>query len=80
VRSATVVGGPAAAGAKAQQADAKLQRLTQGPILSTLLRLAVPNVLAMGLTVLVGIAETYYVGRLGTTPLVAMALFSRLRC
>lgn len=54
--------------------DANLQRLTQGPILSTLLRLAVPNVLAMALTVLVGIAETYYVGRLGTTPLAAMAL------
>ncbi len=48
--------------------------LTQGPILPTLLRLALPNVLAMGLTVLVGIAETYYVGRLGTTPLAAMAL------
>jgi putative MATE family efflux protein len=50
------------------------QRLTTGPILPTLVRLAVPNVLAMVLTVLVGIAETYYVGRLGTTPLAAMAL------
>ena len=49
-------------------------RLRQGPILATLVRLAVPNVLAMVLTVLVGIAETYYVGRLGTTPLAAMAL------
>lgn len=48
--------------------------LLQGPILRTLVRLAVPNVLAMVLTVLVGIAETYYVGRLGTTPLAAMAL------
>lgn len=48
--------------------------LRHGPILSTLTRLAVPNVLAMVLTVLVGIAETYYVGRLGTTPLAAMAL------
>ncbi len=48
--------------------------LAQGPILRTLVRLAVPNVLAMVLTVLVGIAETYYVGRLGTTPLAAMAL------
>jgi putative MATE family efflux protein len=42
--------------------------------LPTLLRLAAPNVLAMVMTVLVGIAETYYVGRLGTTPLAAMAL------
>ena len=55
-------------------AAADLQRLRHGPILSTLVRLAAPNVLAMLLTVIVGIAETYYVGRLGTTPLAAMAL------
>jgi putative MATE family efflux protein len=51
-----------------------LQRMLNGPILPTLLRLAAPNVLAMVMTVLVGIAETYYVGRLGTAPLAAMAL------
>ena len=51
-----------------------LQRLLTAPILPTLLRLAAPNVLAMVMTVLVGIAETYYVGRLGTSPLAAMAL------
>jgi putative MATE family efflux protein len=51
-----------------------LQRLLSAPILPTLLRLAAPNVLAMVMTVLVGIAETYYVGRLGTAPLAAMAL------
>ncbi len=51
-----------------------LQRLQSGPILSTLLRLSLPNVLAMVMTVAVGIAETYYVGHLGTTPLAAMAL------
>ena len=48
--------------------------LTTGPILPTLLRLALPNVLAMSMTVLVGIAETRYVGLLGTAPLAAMAL------
>jgi putative MATE family efflux protein len=42
--------------------------------LPTLLRLAAPNVLAMVMTVLVGMAETWYVGRLGTAPLAAMAL------
>ena len=73
MRSATPMAGPVPPGAQARP-DANLQRMTQGPILSTLLRLAVPNVLAMALTVLVGIAETYYVGRLGTTPLAAMAL------
>jgi putative MATE family efflux protein len=51
-----------------------LQRLLSAPILPTLLRLSAPNVLAMVMTVLVGIAETYYVGRLGTAPLAAMAL------
>lgn len=51
-----------------------LDRLLNGAILPTLLRLSLPNVLAMAMTVLVGIAETYYVGRLGTAPLAAMAL------
>ena len=37
-------------------ASAEMDRLRHGPILSTLLRMAVPNVLAMTLTVLVGIA------------------------
>jgi putative MATE family efflux protein len=48
--------------------------LLSGPILSTLLRLAVPNVLSMSMAVMVGIAETYYIGLLGTEPLAAMAL------
>jgi putative MATE family efflux protein len=48
--------------------------LTTGPILPTLLRLAAPNVLAMTMTVAVGVAETRYVGLLGTTALAAMAL------
>ncbi|MFM1989067.1 MAG: Multidrug export protein MepA [Pseudomonadota bacterium] len=48
--------------------------LVTGPILPTLLRLAAPNVLAMTMSVAVGIAETRYVGLLGTTPLAAMAL------
>jgi len=48
--------------------------LTTGPILPTLLRLAVPNVIAMVMSVVVGIAETRYVGVLGTVPLAAMAL------
>jgi putative MATE family efflux protein len=51
-----------------------MAQLQSGPILQTLLRLSLPNVLAMVMTVAVGIAETYYVGYLGTTPLAAMAL------
>jgi putative MATE family efflux protein len=48
--------------------------LLSGPILPTLLRLALPNVLAMAAATLVGICETFYVGRLGLEPLAAMAL------
>jgi len=48
--------------------------LATAPILPTLLRLAAPNVLAMVMSVLVGIAETKYVGLLGTAPLAAMAV------
>jgi hypothetical protein len=51
--------------------------LLTGPVLSTLLRLSLPNVLAMSIAVLVGIAETWYVGKLGTTQLAAMALGMR---
>ncbi|WP_226858358.1 MATE family efflux transporter [Diaphorobacter aerolatus] len=55
-------------------ATASISPLLRGAILPTLLRLAVPNVLALVSSVLVGIAETYYVGRLGTIPLAAMAI------
>jgi putative MATE family efflux protein len=48
--------------------------LLSGRILPTLVWLALPNVLAMTATVLVGIAETSYIGILGTEPLAAMAL------
>ncbi len=51
-----------------------LNRLLTAPILPTLLRLSAPNVLAMAMSVLVGMAEIYYVGLLGTTSLAAMAL------
>ncbi|WP_027015109.1 MATE family efflux transporter [Comamonas composti] len=48
--------------------------LLEGPITSTLLRLALPNMLALSMAVLVSVAETYYVGSLGTAALAAMAL------
>jgi putative MATE family efflux protein len=43
-------------------------------ILPTLVRLSLPNVAAMLVVALVAIAETAYVGILGTTPLAAIAL------
>ena len=48
--------------------------LLDGPIFPTLTRMAIPNTVALVMAVLVAIAETYYVGRLGTVPLAAMAL------
>ena len=48
--------------------------LLAGAVLPTLLKLAVPNVLVMTMAVMVGIAETYYIGVLGTEPLAAMAV------
>lgn len=48
--------------------------LLTGPILPTLLKLALPNTLAMVGTALVAIAETAYIGRLGTAPLAGIAL------
>lgn len=48
--------------------------LLEAPILPTLLRLTLPNLAAMLVSALVAIAETVYVGVLGTTPLAALAL------
>src|SRR5256885_5094749 len=48
--------------------------LLDGPILSTLLSLAWPNILALTAGTCVVIAETSYIGRLGVESLAAMAL------
>src|SRR3954468_11176740 len=48
--------------------------LLTAPILPTLLRLAIPKLIPMGGSTLVAIAETSYIGRLGTVPLAAIAL------
>lgn len=48
--------------------------LTTAPILPTIWRLSLPNMFAMVATALVSVAETVYVGRLGTAPLAGMAL------
>src|ERR1700686_1873044 len=48
--------------------------LVPSPILPTLLRLALPNTIAMFGSTLVAVAETSYIGRLGTEPLAGIAL------
>ena len=51
-----------------------LAGLTTAPILPTIWRLSLPNLLAMLATALVSVAETTYVGQLGTAALAGMAL------
>lgn len=48
--------------------------LLTAPILPTLIRLAIPNAIASIGATLVAIAETSYIGQLGTEPLAAIAL------
>src|ERR1700730_17478088 len=48
--------------------------LLTSPILPTLLKLAIPNTIAMFGAALVAVAETSYIGRLGTVPLAAITL------
>src|SRR5437764_13296959 len=54
--------------------NASVNSLLISPILPMLLRLALPNMVAMVGTALVAVAETSYIGRLGTEPLAAIAL------
>jgi putative MATE family efflux protein len=53
---------------------ARAQRLLQGPILPTLARLAAPGALLALFQTAVSIADTHFVGRLGTAALAGLAL------
>jgi putative MATE family efflux protein len=59
---------------EAAPVSAPANTLLTSPILPTLLRLALPNTVAMFGSTLVAVAETSYIGRLGTEPLAAIAL------
>jgi putative MATE family efflux protein len=54
--------------------DHAANSLVTSPILPTLLRLALPNAVAMFGSTLVAVAETSYIGRLGIEPLAGIAL------
>jgi putative MATE family efflux protein len=58
----------------AAQVSVPVHDLLTSPILPTLLRLALPNTVAMFGSTLVAVAETSYIGRLGTEPLAGIAL------
>ena len=49
-------------------------RLLTGPILATMVRLSVPNIALVGAQAAVSVAETYFVGRLGTDALAGVTL------
>ena len=69
------MGGAAMAGADSESPTIALKNaLIDAPILSTLLQLAWPNVIALSAGTCVVIAETSYIGRIGVEPLAAMAL------
>ena len=54
--------------------SAPTNAILTSPILPTLLKLALPNAIAMVGTTMVAVAETSYIGRLGTEPLAGIAL------
>src|SRR5881398_232935 len=60
--------------ATAPRFDTRTRVLLEGPIASTLLRLATPNVLVMFVQASVGLIETYFVGKLGTDALAGVTL------
>lgn len=55
-------------------ADARTRRLVEAPIVPLLIRLAWPNVLIMLAQASAGLIETFFVAKLGTAALAAMAL------
>ena len=62
------------ASADARPPATPVSGLLTSPILPTLLKLALPNAIAMFGTALVAVAETSYIGRLGVEPLAGIAL------
>ena len=62
------------ASADARPPATPVNSLLSAPILPTLLKLALPNAIAMLGTALVAVAETSYIGRLGVEPLAGIAL------
>ena len=54
--------------------DPRTRRLLEAPIGTTLLRLAMPNVVVMVVQAMIGLIETYWVAKLGVDALAAMAI------
>src|SRR6202023_3681904 len=54
--------------------DSRTRLLLEAPILPTILRLALPNVIVMLVQTSIGLIETYFVAKLGLDALAGMAL------
>jgi hypothetical protein len=54
--------------------DARTRLLLEAPVGSTILRLALPNVVVMVVQTSIGLIETYFVAKLGLDALAGMAL------
>lgn len=65
---------PTALPPRVATARSPVERMLNDSILSNILRLASYNVIAIGAATFISVAETIYVGLLGTAPLAAMAL------
>jgi putative MATE family efflux protein len=68
------LGTPVAADIASATLNPRTRALLQGPIASTLLRMAWPNVLVMLAQAATGLIETWFVAKLGTDALAGMAL------
>jgi putative MATE family efflux protein len=64
----------AEAAAMASAREKALAALLHGPLLTTLLRLALPTVVVLSMTTLLGVAETYFVSGLGASAIAAASL------
>lgn len=65
---------PRAGPSRATEPGGARQALLRGPVLPTMLRLALPIIAVLVVQTLVGIAETYFVSSLGTDALAGVAL------
>lgn len=73
-RAPTDEAAPAVQDPEPPAADARTRRLVEAPIVPLLIKLAWPNVLIMLAQASAGLIETFFVAKLGTAALAAMAL------
>ena len=52
----------------------RLERMLRGPIMATLVRLSAPNIAVAAAITMATIADAWFVGRIGITPLASLAL------